>query len=107
MLHEAKDKRLKFSRLFFIFLVVSHDIPIYYCPVNIVQDESSRDICFAKASPMPITVEGVAFSDILTCVLTRGDAGSLAPLDCQHYHGHYSEARPLGESGPKGSPKTS
>ena len=31
--------------------------------------------------------QGVAFSDILLYGLTRGDADSLAPLDCQHYHG--------------------
>ena len=58
----------------------------------------------AGGDPIPITVKGVAFSDILTYFLTRGDAGSLAPLDYQHYHG-YAEARPLGESGPEASPK--
>ena len=31
--------------------------------------------------------QGVAFSDIHLYGLTRGDADSLAPLDCQHYHG--------------------
>ena len=31
--------------------------------------------------------QGVAFSDILSYGLTRGDADSLAPLNCQHYHG--------------------
>ena len=41
----------------------------------------------AGGDPNTLTVKGVAFSDIHTYVLTRGDAGSLAPLDCQHYHG--------------------
>ena len=50
----------------------------------------------ASGDPNTHDRQGVAFSDILMYVLTRGDADSLAPLDCQHYHGH-SEARPLGE----------
>lgn len=40
-----------------------------------------------RTTPIPISVKGVAFSDILLYGLTRGDAGSLAVLDCQHYHG--------------------
>ena len=31
--------------------------------------------------------DGVASSDIFLYGLTRGDADSLALLDCQHYHG--------------------
>ena len=53
----------------------------------------------AGGDPNTITIKGVAFSDIVTYVLTRGDACSLAPLDCSITTG-YSEARPLGESGP-------
>ena len=48
---------------------------------------------FCNTLPNTHDRQGVAFSDILMYVLTRGDADSLAPLDCQHYHG-YSEARP-------------
>ena len=41
----------------------------------------------ASGDPNTHDRQGVAFSDILMYVLTRGDADSLAPLDCQHYHG--------------------
>ena len=52
---------------------------------------------------MPITVKGVAFSDILTYVLTRGDADSLASLDCQHYHG-LIKGSPVGREHPYSKP---
>lgn len=42
----------------------------------------------ARGDPNTHDRQGVAFSDILLYGLTRGDADSLAPLDCQHYHGH-------------------
>lgn len=41
----------------------------------------------AEGDPQFHDPQGVAFGDILTYGLTRGDADSLAPLDCQHYHG--------------------
>ena len=59
----------------------------------------------ARGDPNTHKRQGGAFIDIVTYVLTRGDAGFLTPLDCQHYHG-YAEARPLGESGSKAGPKT-
>ena len=50
-----------------------------------------------------MTVKGVAFSDILTYDLTRGDADSLAPLECQHYHGLINSA-PIGREHPYSHP---
>ena len=41
----------------------------------------------AEGDPNTHDRQGVAFSDSLLYGLTRGDADSLAPLDCQHYHG--------------------
>jgi len=40
-----------------------------------------------EATPLLMMDNGVASSDILLYGLTRGDADSLALLDCQHYHG--------------------
>ena len=50
-----------------------------------------------------MTVKGGAFSDILTYDLTRGDADSLAPLDCQHYHG-LIKGSPVGREHPYSKP---
>ena len=40
-----------------------------------------------EATTLLMMDNGVASSDILLFGLTRVDADTLAPLDCQHYHG--------------------
>ena len=58
----------------------------------------------AGGDPKTPAVDGVAFSDILLYGITRGDADSLATLDCQHYHGLH-KGSPIGREQPKSKPQ--
>ena len=58
----------------------------------------------AEGDPKTHAVKGVAFSDILLFGFTRGDAGSLAPLNRQHYHGLH-KGSPNGREQPQSKPQ--